>query len=86
MVEFFAAWCPHCKKMMPVMDELKGLMGKKLRVLQLDVDDAGNSEAVQHFRINSYPTFILLDHGKQLWRDSGERSLGELRQAIEGHV
>ena len=23
LVEFYATWCPHCRKMMPVVDDVK---------------------------------------------------------------
>ena len=23
LVEFFASWCPHCQRMMPVVEEVK---------------------------------------------------------------
>ena len=23
LVEFFATWCPHCRKMMPVVEQVK---------------------------------------------------------------
>ena len=27
LVEFFATWCTHCKRMIPVMEEVKKLLG-----------------------------------------------------------
>jgi thioredoxin 1 len=86
LVEFFAAWCPHCQRMMPRIEELKQRMGKKLKVVQLDVDSPANQDAVQHFGIDSYPTFILFSHGKQTWRDSGERTVEDLMGIIDGHI
>ena len=26
LVEFFATWCPHCKRMIPVMEEVKNFL------------------------------------------------------------
>jgi thioredoxin 1 len=86
LVEFFARWCPHCQKMMPRIEELKQRMGKKLKVVQLDIDSPANQEAIQHFRIDSYPTFILFGGGKQLWRDSGERTVDELIETIDEQI
>ncbi len=86
LVEFFAAWCPHCQRMMPRIEELKQHMGKKLKVVQLDVDDPANREAMHQLGINGFPTFILFSNGKQLWRDSGERSTEDLIRAIDEHI
>ena len=86
LVEFFATWCPHCQRMMPRIEALKQQMGKKLKVVQLDIDSPVNQEAIRHFGIDSYPTFILLKDGKQLWRDSGERTVDELIGIINGHI
>lgn len=86
LVEFFATWCPHCQRMMPIMEELKKRMGKKLKVVQLDIDSPANREAVGQYRVDSTPTFVLFSDGRQVWRDSGEYPLDELIAAIEGHI
>jgi thioredoxin 1 len=85
LVEFFATWCPHCQRMMPRMEELKQRMGKKLKVVQLDIDSPANRDAIEHFGVQGVPTFILFREGKPVWRDSGERTVDELAGAIGRH-
>ena len=86
LVEFFATWCPHCQRMMPRIEELKRRMGGKLKVVQLDVDDPANDEAMRQLDIEGFPTFLLFKGGKQLWRDSGERSTEELVETIREYI
>lgn len=26
MVEFYATWCPHCQRMMPIVEQIRELM------------------------------------------------------------
>ncbi|MDE6527686.1 MAG: thioredoxin family protein [Muribaculaceae bacterium] len=70
LVEFFATWCPHCQKMMPVVNDLKALIGKQATVCQLDIDL--NREAADAENVDSLPTFILYHNGKEKWRHTGE--------------
>lgn len=86
LVEFFATWCPHCQRMAPRMEELKRRMGAKLKVVQLDIDSPANEAAIRHFSVDSTPTFILFDHGRQKWRDSGEYETDDLISVIEEHI
>ena len=39
VVEFYASWCPHCQRMMPVVDQIKQLLGDKATVHQFDIDE-----------------------------------------------
>ena len=34
MAEFYADWCPHCQKMMPIVKEFKELEKGKLEVVE----------------------------------------------------
>lgn len=86
LVEFYATWCPHCKKMMPRIEELKKRMGKRLKIVQWDIDNPSNQDMVEYFRVDSTPTFILFKDGKRLWRDSGERTVDELIGIIDEHI
>lgn len=81
MVEFFATWCPHCQRMMPVVEQVKELIGDRARIAQLDIDE--NQEAAGEADVQSVPTFIVFKDGKELWRQSGEMEGDYLLSQIE---
>ena len=70
MAEFYADWCPHCQKMMPIVKEFKELEKGKLEVVQINIEE--ESALADLYTVESIPTFILLRKGEALWRQSGE--------------
>lgn len=70
LVEFYASWCPHCQRMMPVVSQVKELLEGRVPVCQLDIDD--NNEASEEARVQSVPTFLIYSNGSEVWRHSGE--------------
>lgn len=70
LVEFYATWCPHCRAMAPVVEQIGEMLEGKVKIVQLDVDS--NSEAADAEKVTGTPTFILYKDGKQVWRESGE--------------
>ena len=70
MVEFFATWCPHCQRMMPVVEQIKELLDGRADIYQFDIDK--NQEAADSLNVESLPTFIVYRDGKEVWRQSGE--------------
>jgi thioredoxin 1 len=81
MAEFYATWCPHCKRMQPVVEKFKKAMEGTLEVVQVDVDQ--ESDLADFYTIEVTPTFILFRKGEQLWRQSGELTLSRLERAVE---
>ncbi|WP_367998049.1 thioredoxin family protein [Bacteroides oleiciplenus] len=81
MAEFYATWCPHCKRMQPIVEEFKKSMEGTLEVVQVDIDQ--ESALADFYTIEMYPTFILLRKGEQLWRQSGELPLERLEKAVK---
>lgn len=70
LMEFYASWCPHCQKMMPIVEQVKELLDGTATVVQLDIDQ--NEEAANEANVQSIPTFIVYKNGKEQWRHSGE--------------
>ena len=40
LVEFFAAWCPHCQRMMPIIDDVADAAAGRVAVYQVDIDQS----------------------------------------------
>lgn len=84
MAEFYAAWCPHCQRMMPVVEEFKKLMEGRLEVVQINIEE--EADLVDFYTIETIPTFILLRRGEALWRQSGELTVERLERAVKEEV
>ena len=71
LVEFYADWCPHCQKMMPVMDEIRELLdAPRVSLHQLNIDE--NEKIADQAGVTGVPYFLLYRNGECVWRDSGE--------------
>ena len=83
MLEFYASWCPHCKRMAPVVDDLKALFDGRAAIYQFDIDE--NSELASTLEVESIPTFIIYRDGEEMWRTSGEIPADSLSSKLDSY-
>ena len=74
---FTAEWCQPCKKVKPVVEEMKK-EGFQFQMIDADYEQL----LVKQFQVKSIPTFILLENGKELNRTTGAKTRGELEDFI----
>lgn len=62
LLYFTAKWCGPCKKIKPFVQQLQAEHAPKLAVFAIDIDkvDAGDHKLLDHFNIQSVPTFIFV--------------------------
>ena len=84
LVEFYASWCPHCQRMMPVVSQIKQLLADRVDVYQFDIDQ--NAELADAEGASSVPTFIVYKDGVEQWRQSGEMDGQVLLAKIESYM
>lgn len=80
LVEFYASWCPHCQRMMPIVDDVKALFDGQVNVYQFDIDE--NQSLAESLNVESIPTFIVYRDREEIWRGSGEMD----GSVLAGHV
>ena len=61
LVDFTAAWCPPCRAMNPILDEIAADRDD-LRIVKLDVDE--NQAVAAQYSVLSMPTFMLFRDGR----------------------
>ncbi len=84
LVEFYASWCPHCQRMMPVVEQVKELLSNSVNIIQLDIDQ--NQESANSNNVESIPTFIIYKEGKEQWRHSGEIDGKDLLNKVQSYL
>ena len=84
LLDFFAEWCPPCKTMGPIFEELKEEFAGKVEFRKIDIDKEGEKAA--EFKVMSVPTFVILKDGKEASRKVGALSRAAFKSWIEENL
>jgi thioredoxin 1 len=71
LVDFWATWCPPCRMIAPIVEQIHGELGDKVKVMKMDTDE--NPSTSMSFGIMSIPTLIIFKDGKPAERTVGYR-------------
>jgi thioredoxin 1 len=82
LVDFFAVWCPPCRALAPVIDEISesGL----IKVVKIDVD--GAKGVASKYKVFSVPTLMLFNGGKSTDSRVGFASKSSLESWIKSKI
>jgi thioredoxin 1 len=84
LVDFWAPWCGPCKMIAPVLEELDGDMGDKVKIVKVDVDE--NQETAGKFGVMSIPTLLVLKDGEVVDKAVGYQPKEALAEVLNKHI
>jgi thioredoxin 1 len=83
LVDFFAEWCPPCRKLGPTLEEVAEELTGRLKIVKVNVDETSLSS--RHGVMN-IPTMILFKDGEEVERMVGNQSKRNLIQQLESYL
>ena len=80
LVDFWAPWCGPCKAIGPVIEELAGTFGNKIKFAKCNVDD--NPATPGKYGIKAIPTLIFFKGGNVVDQITGMVAKSKLEETI----
>jgi thioredoxin len=77
LVDFWAAWCPPCRAMDPIVEAL----ARDFKVCKVNVDT--NSQLASHYGVSSIPVLMIFNEGKQAASHLGVTPEATLRAELQ---
>lgn len=81
MVDFGAEWCPPCRAMEPVLEDLAEELDGRVMIGKVDVD--ANPEIAARYGVRNMPTFIIFKNGLLAERIVGAQPRTFLKKKLE---
>lgn len=80
IIDLYATWCPPCKKLSPILEEIQKQYGKKIQVYKIDVDK--EPEVTRLFKASSIPVMIFIPKDGKPFSVVGLRPQEQIEQLI----
>ena len=84
LVDFWAEWCGPCRMMAPMVEEIAATHAARLRVVKVNIDDAG--EIAARYGVMSVPTFAVFVAGKLVKQIAGAKAKPALLRELEPYL
>ncbi len=62
LVDFWAEWCGPCKMVSPILEELAGELGDKVKIVKVNIDE--NPETPTKLGVRGIPTLMVFKGGE----------------------
>ena len=84
LVDFWAPWCGPCRSLMPIVEEIAGEMGEKIKIVKVNIDEAPVTPG--KFGLRGVPTLMIFKDGNVVDTRVGGLPKAQLTSWIEGNL
>lgn len=84
LVDVWAAWCPPCLLLAPVIDRIATVYAERVRVATLNVDEG--TETARRLGIRAIPTLLLWEHGRVIDSMDGAAPQAVIEAFLDAHL
>jgi thioredoxin 1 len=84
LVDFYADWCPPCRMMMPIVEQLADEYDGKVKVGKVNSDK--EQELAAAFKVVSIPSFFIVKNGQVVDQMVGGMPKGQLKARIDAQL
>ncbi len=81
LIQFYADWCPPCRMLSPIVQEIAETYADQITVEQINVDT--QQDIAAEFGVRSIPAMFILQETHIAWQHVGYMPLAQLKQEIE---
>lgn len=82
--DFSATWCPPCRMMSPIMEDVSDKYKRKYYFYQVDIDSA--EELAEKYKVEVVPTIIVFKKGKEIGRTTGFMEMEEVEDFLNNTI
>jgi len=84
LVDFWAEWCPPCRAIAPVLDQLSSASEGKYVIGKLNVDQ--NQQTAARFHVEGIPTLLIFKSGQLVDRLVGAHPKHTIVQHLQAQI
>ncbi len=81
IIDFWAEWCAPCKQIAPIIKDLAGKYGDRVKIVKMDID--ANPNTPGKYGIRAIPTILTFKDGTVVEQLQGARPKADFEAAIK---
>ena len=81
MVDFWAEWCAPCRAIAPIIKDLAGRYGDRIKIVKMNIDENPNTPGT--YGVRAIPTVLAFRNGTVVEQITGARPKKAFEEMVE---